>query len=58
MYGSETISGLGPKIWNVLPTELKNTVSPTLSREKICKKTPKNYPCRLCKMYVQNMGLL
>ena len=23
MYGSETISGFGPKIWNVLPTEFK-----------------------------------
>ena len=23
MYGSETISSLGPKIWDILPTELK-----------------------------------
>ena len=35
MYGSETISSLVPKIWDVLPTELKNVVSPTLFKEKI-----------------------
>ena len=28
-YGSETISSLGPKIWDILPTELKKIVSPT-----------------------------
>ena len=28
MYGSETISILGPKIWDILPTELRIIVSP------------------------------
>ena len=41
MYGSETISSLGSKIWNILPIELKNIVSPTLSKEKIREWTPK-----------------
>ena len=35
MYGSETISSLGPKIWDILPTELKKIVSPTLLKKKI-----------------------
>ena len=35
MYGSETISSLGPKIWDILPTELKRIVSPTLFKKKI-----------------------
>ena len=34
MYGSENISSLGPKIWDVLPTELKRIVSPTLFKKK------------------------
>ena len=34
MYGSETISSLGPKIWGILPTELKRIVSPTLFKNK------------------------
>ena len=35
MYGSETISTLGPKIWGILPTKLKRIVSPTLFEKKI-----------------------
>ena len=33
MYGSESISSLGPKIWDILPTELKKNVSPTLFKK-------------------------
>ena len=58
MYGSETISSLGPKIWDILPTELKRIVSPTLFKKKIREWAPKNCPCRLCKTYVQNIGFL
>ena len=58
MYGSETISSLGPKILDILLTELKKIVSPTLFKKKICEWAPKNCPCRLCKTYVQNIGYL
>ena len=58
MYGSETISSLGPKIWDILPTELKKIVSPTLCKKKTREWAPKNCPCRLCKTYVQNIGFL
>ena len=33
MYDSEIISSLGPKICNILPTELKNSVSHTIQKE-------------------------
>ena len=33
MHGSETISSLEPKIWDILPTELKGIVSPTLFKK-------------------------
>ena len=39
MYGSETISTLGRKIWDILPNELKKIVSPTLFK-KICVNGP------------------
>ena len=55
MYGSETISSLGPKIWDILPTELKRIVLPTLFKKKIREWAPNNCPCRLCKTYVQNI---
>ena len=35
MYGSETKSSLGSKIWDILPMELKTIVSPTLFKKKI-----------------------
>ena len=58
MYGSETVSNLEPKIWDILPTELKKIVSPTLFKIKIREWFPKNCPCCLCKTYVQNTGFL
>ena len=58
MYGSETISSLGPKIWYILLTELKRIASPTLFKKKIREWAPKNFPCQLCKTYVQNIGFL
>ena len=56
--GSKNISSLGPRIWNILPTELKRIVSPTLFKKKIREWAPKNCPCRLYKTYVQNIGFL
>ena len=58
MYGSENISSLGTIIWDVLPTELKRIVSPTLFKKKIRESVPKNCPCHLCKTHVQNIGFL
>ena len=58
MHGSETISSLGPKLWEILPSELKNIVSPRLFKNKIREWAPKNGPCRLSKTYVQNIGFL
>ena len=34
MYGSETMSNLRPKVWDILPTKLKRIVSPTLFKKK------------------------
>ena len=33
IYGSEAISSLRPKIWDILPTELKRIVSYTIQKE-------------------------
>ena len=57
MYGSKTISSLGPKIGH-FTDEVKNILSPTLLKKKIRRWASKNCPCRLCKTHVQNIGLL
>ena len=58
MYGSETLSSLGLKIWDILQMELKNIVSPILLKKNINEWAPKNCLCRLCKTYVQNTRFL
>ena len=58
MYGSETKLCLGSTIWNILLTELKDIVFPKLFKMKIREWAPKNCPCQLYKIYVQNIGFL
>ena len=51
MYGSETTSILGPpKIWDILPIELKNIVSPTLFK---IKKFVKGLKRTVCVFYIK-----
>ena len=57
-HGSESISFLGPKIRNILPDRLKNTNSIEAFKMQIKKWKPENCPCRLCKVYVQNVGFV
>ena len=57
-HGSESISFLGPKIWNILPDRLKNVNSIEAFKMQIKKWKPENCPCRFCKVYVQNVGFV
>ena len=57
-YGTETISHLGPKIWNMLPAECKDANSLMEFKHRIQKWIPENCPCRLCKTYVGEIGFL
>ena len=56
--GSESISFLGPKIWNILPDRLKNATSLEAFKIQIKKWKSQNCPCRLCRVYVQNVGFV
>ena len=47
--GRESISFLGPKIWNIVPNEFKNKRSLHAFKKFIKKWEPENCPCRLCK---------
>ena len=55
-YGLETISYRAPQLWTILPEEFKqrNTISLFKSdvRHWICNQCP----CRLCKVFVPNLG--
>ena len=56
--GLETLRCIGPKIWEQVPNDIKNVTSLSIFKNKITKcKFPK-CPCRLCKVYVSNLGFI
>ena len=52
----ESLSYLGPKIWELLPVEIKEAETFSQSKPKITKWNLENCPSRLCKIYLQNVG--
>ena len=50
--GTESISFLGLKIWNIAPNEFKKEISLRAFKELITKWQLENCPCRLCKSYI------
>ena len=57
-YGSETISFLGPKIWEQVPDDIKNSESLNIFKKNINQWIPASCPCRLCKVYIENLGFI
>ena len=55
-FGSECISSLAPKIWELFPGPLKNEIGHNSFKLKIKFWVTDKCPCRLCKKYVGNMG--
>ena len=56
-YGTEAISYLAPKLWEMVPIDAKNSKSVSESKSKIKLWKP-NCDCRLCKTYVQRLGFI
>ena len=56
-YGTETLAHLGPKIWLMIPAEMKR-FSLSIFTKKIRKWKPDTCPCRLCKLYVKGLGFV
>ena len=57
-YGTETISFLAPKIWEIVPIECKTSCSIQAFKCKIKQWIPIGCPCRLCKTYISQVGFL
>ena len=57
-YGTETLSWLGPKIWQLLPANYKNCKSLQVFKTKIKTWKTTECPCRLCKTYIQHIGFI
>ena len=56
--GSESASYLRPKIWEQIPFEIKNINSLVGFKKEIRKWKPANCPCRICKVYIPNLGFI
>ena len=56
--GTESLSFLGPKIWDILLDTCKDL--PDLDSFKVALKKwrPVNCPCRICKVYIANVGFV
>ena len=56
--GTESLSFLGPKIWELVPEDAKQSESLEVFKNKIKKWVPSRCPCRLCRVYLQNIGFI
>ena len=57
-YGTESASFLAPQIWEVLPNEIKDSDTLQIFKAKIKKWVPVGCPCRLCKIYLPQVGFI
>ena len=56
--GIETIRYRGPKTWEIVPIPIRNSKSLTEFQAKIKHWKPQGCTCRLCKVYISNLGFL
>ena len=57
-YGSEMLSHLAPKIWELVPVEIKNVDLVASFKRAIKKWKPVNCPRGLCRTYVFQVGFV
>ena len=57
-YSTKSISFLAPKIWEILPNEIKDSDTLQIFKAKIKKWLPVECPCRLCKVYLPQVGFI
>lgn len=58
MYGTKKIADLDPKIWNLLSEKNIEIDLLSIFKEKIVNWEAHEYPCWLCKTYIQHMGFI
>ena len=58
LYGSESISLHGPKTWDLVPNEIKNSKSLLDFKHKIKIWRPLGCSCQLCRVYLARLGFM
>ena len=57
-HGTEKLSNLEPRIWNLVLDKLKQLVVIHTFKKEIKKWKPENCPCGLCKTYIPHVGFI
>ena len=57
-HSTESVSYLGPKIWDLVPNEIKESESLNAFKFKIKRWIPEECPCRICKIYLGQVGFI
>ena len=57
-HGTESISNLGPKKWDLVPSNLKEISDLDKFKKVIEQWKPEDSSCKLCKVFVQNIDFL
>ena len=57
-HGTESLSFRGPKTWDMLPSDIQNSKSLQEFVFKVKKWKPEGCTCRLCKIYITNLGFI
>ena len=56
--GIKSLSNVGPKIWDLVPKELKELSNLSAFKKAIEKWETQNCPCRICKKYLKNLDFI
>ena len=57
-HGTKSISNLGPKKWNLVPSNLKQISDLGKFKKAIKQWKLEDCPCRACRVFVRNVGFL
>ena len=56
-WGLESLAHLGPKIWSIVPNDMKK-FSLSKFTQKVRKWKPDKCPCRICLTYIHHLGFV
>ena len=57
-WGDRNLAYFGPRIWQIIPEEIRNESNLSIFKKKIRQWKPINCPCRICKRYVPCLGFI
>ena len=57
-FGKDSLHYFGSVIWDIIPLEIKNSISLINFKKKIRNWAPDECPCRLCQLYLYRVGYI